>query len=147
MEHHFNHCLNCFNNQCKNEVCPIVPCSFGCLSKLHKCKIEDHYNICPEKIVPCINKIYGCNMRMRNKFRGLHLEKCASSAISCNIKWCRCTDEKYKSIRVKFSARDIIQTICNADSLVLCGVINSKNIIPVYASKFLIESTFYLYSK
>ena len=68
------HCFTCYNftlcsrnsNAEKNEEisCDFAKCLHKCGSIFHGCKLEEHLEICPNVLVPCINQSIGCPMTM-----------------------------------------------------------------------------------
>ncbi|CAJ0572706.1 unnamed protein product, partial [Mesorhabditis spiculigera] len=91
------HCVNCFTASCSYSVCPMTSCR-TCKSELHSCKMEDHLEICELQLVPCLNARFGCEFRMLRSVLGVHLEKCAASAVVCTREsnW-KCLNDEAKA--------------------------------------------------
>lgn len=72
------HCLNCYAIKCVNQQeCKIKNCpNKGCSMRLHACKIREHKRICQFKLIPCINKEYGCEYRFSRIILAEHLREC-----------------------------------------------------------------------
>ncbi|XP_055337883.1 F-box only protein 30-like [Paramacrobiotus metropolitanus] len=100
---HVEHCAGCFRSQCSfgqtmttrnggtgtARLCPVVICA-RCDLRMHRCKLEEHVeNLCAEAVVPCINAGNGCDMNMKRKVLGKHLEECPASIIFCSVEWNR----------------------------------------------------------
>lgn len=78
------HCTNCVSVNCKvlpitDHSCPMVTCPADCNAKFHRCKIDDHRNLCPNEVVPCLNHWNGCKKRMPRFSAKKHLKVCPSS--------------------------------------------------------------------
>jgi len=55
----------------------------------HGCKNEEHLELCPNVVVPCLNVGYGCPREMQRKHQGTHLESCPASVVICMAEWNR----------------------------------------------------------
>ena len=69
--------------------CDFTTCSLGCGAVFHGCKQEEHLELCPNVVVPCLNAGYGCPREMQRKDQGVHLEKCPASVVICMAEWNR----------------------------------------------------------
>jgi len=69
------HCLKCFSpGKCgQTKCCPVVFCALGCGALYHTCKDEQHQELCPSMVVPCINLNNGCRETMLRGERSCHL--------------------------------------------------------------------------
>ena len=81
------HCANCFSRNCKTPGCPLVDCEHGCGAVTHLCKMEEHENLCINKLVPCINAIYGCEALLPRRKLSVHLKHCPASLVVCKFAW------------------------------------------------------------
>lgn len=65
-------------------------CPNNCTAVYHACKQDEHEAFfCPNAIVPCINSVYGCPMRMTRVRLNSHLAHCPASVVTCSHEWNR----------------------------------------------------------
>lgn len=84
------HCSNCIMRNC-SKGCLMSVCPNKCGSQFHQCKFDEHKLLCENEISKCINSEYGCPVLLVRSQRGIHLETCPASVISCSRKWTRWT--------------------------------------------------------
>ena len=78
-EERHRHCLECISRDCDVLECSMANCIHGCGVIAHQCKMQDHEEVCTNKMAPCINAIYGCDAMMRRNEIGEHLAHCPAS--------------------------------------------------------------------
>ncbi|CAH8522535.1 unnamed protein product [Heterobilharzia americana] len=113
-----NHCSVCLALTCDALECYVTDCPNGCGMRMHSCKIEDHVDqICPETIVPCINKEVGCPHLLFRKERSFHLLTCPASVVTCNARcpWLFSQSQKKDKSIVACTVNPIIHSAtCNS---------------------------------
>ncbi|XP_072162875.1 F-box only protein 30-like [Diadema setosum] len=88
------HCDACYDRHCSvspqpGNACSLVNCDADCGARFHRCKAEDHRELCPNAKVECVNAIYGCPVEMQRRLICRHLEVCPASVINCTMEWNR----------------------------------------------------------
>ena len=63
----------------------MIGCSQGCLARMHECKRDDHNEVCPNSLIPCLNAIYGCPLTIRRGLMTQHLSECSASVVVCTF--------------------------------------------------------------
>ena len=84
------HCVNCNNADCaglKDSLgCDVVPCPYGCGSRLHSCKIRDHAEICAARARPCPCAQWGCFVLLSSPADVVeHLKLCPAAPVICYL--------------------------------------------------------------
>ena len=79
MEERHRHCMECISRECDVLECSMVNCIHGCGVIAHQCKMQDHEEVCVNKMAPCINAIHGCEAVMPRKQIREHLAHCPAS--------------------------------------------------------------------
>ena len=78
------HCFTCYKGPraCSKDGCDFVKCLHNCGAFFHGCKQLLHDEICPNVMVACLNRHYGCNLdQLCRKDINAHLEKCPASVV------------------------------------------------------------------
>uniref|UniRef100_A0A914VX74 F-box domain-containing protein n=1 Tax=Plectus sambesii TaxID=2011161 RepID=A0A914VX74_9BILA len=84
------HCEQCYRDgYCSYELCPLVECQEHCGASLHACKVDDHFVICQEVRVPCLNQAYGCPTWTKRGMQRKHLLTCPANVVVCAVDWNR----------------------------------------------------------
>lgn len=88
------HCETCYSRRCKVSIeisvsCMVINCRLLCGASFHMCKEDEHFLLCPNEKVPCINAHYGCPFTMHRSQLAKHLEVCPASVICCSMEWNR----------------------------------------------------------
>ena len=91
MNKHIQQCP--YNNRSQHygiqprEGSPLVDCKHGCGAVIHHCDVKEHEKVCWNKIVPCINVIYGCEVSLPRHKMNVHLKHCSASVVICKFAW------------------------------------------------------------
>ena len=106
------HCFTCYSfTRCtrdhdKEQSCDFAKCPNSCGAVFHGCKLEEHFELCPNVEVPCTNHSYGCSVMLSRHDIGAHLAKCPASVVVCMAEWNRWpvyTSQRRKHIPFKQS--------------------------------------------
>ena len=87
------HCFKCRRVDCKVfadnvSACAIATCEV-CSWRCHACKLAEHELTCPEARISCINKEYGCPLKVKRSKMSAHLPVCPASVVVCAEEWSR----------------------------------------------------------
>ncbi|VDN58672.1 unnamed protein product [Dracunculus medinensis] len=100
------HCIYCYRIDCNYNKCFIICCP-ECSVRLHACKLEDHFLICPKVLVYCPNSTYGCRKRIFRDKIATHLHRCCASVVVCAIQWNRKVVSSYAKRKMKRFAKGL----------------------------------------
>ena len=84
------HCMSCHFVSCNQfRRCPIMHCPARCGAQCHKCKLEEHTQVCTQLKRPCVNSGFGCPFQVTSIELMTHLEVCPANVIYCSSNWNR----------------------------------------------------------
>ncbi|TKR73067.1 hypothetical protein L596_020423 [Steinernema carpocapsae] len=101
-----NHCLTCFKAFCSYDSCKLISCGF-CPAVFHSCKRDDHLEVCPNVIGPCVNSIYGCQRKFKRAFLKSHLAQCPAMVVVCHMHWNRSALSESAKKQIKRAAKGL----------------------------------------
>lgn len=140
-ESRHEHCDKCYNAHCQVPAklsisCVVIKCHKNCGATLHVCKQEEHWLLCPNETVPCLNVLYGCPISMLRHRLAKHLEVCPASVVCCSQEWNRWPASEndmtfYKNISENPQTVESLDVaVALRDQKLLFRSIKMKNIFP-----------------
>ncbi len=82
------HCADCYDIKCwvrveEGVACDMIKCPRDCGSRYHGCKADDHMEICPNVLVSCNNKWFGCQVTKSRSEMKDHMQRCPANVVMC----------------------------------------------------------------